>query len=130
MRFLFDIGHPAHVHYFRIVANKLQKEGHSVLFTLRNKDIAEDLLIKYNFEYVKLGKSRKGLINKILWVIKFTVRIIKVIRNLNQTYSLVFYSPYLDYALTICRIPSLVCRHELAIFNIKYISIFLFKFKT
>jgi len=120
MRFLFDIGHPAHVHYFRIVANKLQKEGHSVLFTLRNKDIAEDLLIKYNFEYVKLGKSRKGLINKILWVIKFTVRIIKVIRKFKPDLLISFYSPYLAYASTICRIPSLgFADTEHAIFNIK-----------
>jgi predicted glycosyltransferase len=39
VRLLFDIGHPAHVHYFRNLVSLLEEGGHEVLVTSREKDI-------------------------------------------------------------------------------------------
>ncbi|MGM0680788.1 MAG: DUF354 domain-containing protein [Thermodesulfobacteriota bacterium] len=44
MRILVDIGHPAHVHFFRPAVKILQEKGHEVVITSRRKEIATDLL--------------------------------------------------------------------------------------
>jgi predicted glycosyltransferase len=120
MRVLFDIGHPAHLHYFRNAASTLQNDGHSVLFSLRDKDIAEQLLQIYNFEYVKIGKSKKGIVNKILGVINFTWKTIKLVRKFKPDLIVSFYSPYAAYASFFTRVPSIgFADTEHAIYNIK-----------
>ena len=40
MNILIDIGHPAHVHMFHFFAIEMQKRGHQVLFTCRDKEFA------------------------------------------------------------------------------------------
>ena len=40
MNILIDIGHPAHVHMFHCFAIEMQKSGHQVLFTCRDKEFA------------------------------------------------------------------------------------------
>lgn len=44
MRVLIDIGHPAHVHFFRNPIDMLLAHGHEVIVTSRQKDMATDLL--------------------------------------------------------------------------------------
>jgi predicted glycosyltransferase len=44
MKILIDIGHPAHVHFFRHAISRLLGEGHEVLITSRDKEIAIQLL--------------------------------------------------------------------------------------
>ena len=44
MKVLIDINHPAHVHFFRQPALALQRAGHEVLFTSRDKDVTQELL--------------------------------------------------------------------------------------
>jgi predicted glycosyltransferase len=60
IRILFDLGHPAHVHLFRNVIRKLQSNGHSVIITIRDKDITAKLLDIYGFTYTKVSKARKS----------------------------------------------------------------------
>ena len=38
MRILIDIGHPAHVHIFKNFAHEMEKRGHELLFTCRDKE--------------------------------------------------------------------------------------------
>ncbi len=40
MKILIDMGHPAHVHSFRNAIRELEKRGHSVKVTARDKDVA------------------------------------------------------------------------------------------
>lgn len=44
MRILFDIAHPAHVHFFKNPALILKERGHELMITSRDKDVALDLL--------------------------------------------------------------------------------------
>ena len=48
MRIFIDIGHPAHVHYFRYIINKLKMDGNDIFITARNKDVTHQLLNNYN----------------------------------------------------------------------------------
>lgn len=60
MRLLFDILHPAHVHVFKHAIRELGARGHQVAITLREKDIARQLLDEYGFEYRVLSHKRTG----------------------------------------------------------------------
>jgi predicted glycosyltransferase len=60
MRLLFDILHPAHVHVFKHVIRELGARGHEVAITLREKDIARELLDEYGFDYRILSRKRTG----------------------------------------------------------------------
>ena len=47
MKILFDLGHPAHVHYFKNLIKLLEKNDHQVLIIAREKDVTHSLLKSY-----------------------------------------------------------------------------------
>lgn len=120
MILLFEIGHPAHLHYFRNAAKILQYHGHTVYFCLREKDITKILLEKYKFNYFYIGKNKEGLIKKILGIFNFTLKIIRIIKKTNADIIISFYSPYAAYASFLTGILSIgFADTEHAIYNIK-----------
>jgi uncharacterized protein len=77
MNILIDIGHPAHVHLFKHFVWGMQKKGHKVLFTTRDKEMAVYLLQCYQFAYVSFGKPFKSKHGKIWGLLKFDWLIFK-----------------------------------------------------
>jgi len=65
MRILVDIGHPAHVHYYRNLVEELQKAGNEVFWTVKEIPMAKRLLDHYDFEYFVLPKKADGLLGKV-----------------------------------------------------------------
>jgi len=61
MRLLVDILHPAHVHVFGALATELVGRGHEVRFTLRDKDVARELLDQHGIPYELLSRQRQGV---------------------------------------------------------------------
>lgn len=76
MKVLFDVGHPAHVHYFRNLARILIENGSSVLFTAKPKEMTVDLLKHYGLEYKIIGRVRRGLVGKAAGLISCTLQLI------------------------------------------------------
>lgn len=69
MRILIEITHPAHVHFFRNAITELQKHGHSVAVTAREKDVATGLLDNYQIPYTtlsKVGRSKFALVSEAI----------------------------------------------------------------
>ena len=69
MRILIEITHPAHVHFFRNAITELQKRGHIVAVTAREKDVATGLLDNYQIPYTtlsKVGRSKSALIGEAI----------------------------------------------------------------
>lgn len=60
MKILVDIGHPAHVHFYKHFIWEMEKRGHEVLVTARDKDVAVDLLDAYNIDHSVVGKIGQG----------------------------------------------------------------------
>lgn len=60
MHILIDVGHPAHVHFYKHVIWRLQERGHEVLIAARDKDVTLALLDYYGFPYRTLSASGKG----------------------------------------------------------------------
>lgn len=70
MRILIDVGHPGHVHMYHYFTEEMQRRGHEVLFSCRDKEFEIRLLKQFGFKYVNFGKKHKGIIGKIfdtLW---------------------------------------------------------------
>ncbi|GBC60383.1 DUF354 domain-containing protein [Desulfonema ishimotonii] len=60
MRILVDIGHPAHVHFYKHAIWDCQRRGHEVLISARNKDVTIPLLNRYGFPYKILSDVGSG----------------------------------------------------------------------
>lgn len=60
MRILIDIGHPAHVHFFKNPIRLLQEEGHQILITSRDKECAIGLLDDLGLEHRCLSVQNRG----------------------------------------------------------------------
>jgi predicted glycosyltransferase len=52
MKIIVDIGHPAHVHFFKYTMRNLQKKGHQIKICVREREnIVKTLLNTYNFPF-------------------------------------------------------------------------------
>jgi uncharacterized protein len=63
---LIDIGHPAHIHYFRNLAIELQKKGNTVFWSTRDIPILKQLLSSYGYGYFVLSKKSDTISGKII----------------------------------------------------------------
>ena len=56
MRIFIDIGHPAHVHYFKNFIQIMNKNNHKILIVARNKEITHELLNFYEINCLFISK--------------------------------------------------------------------------
>ena len=77
MKVLIDIGHPAHVHYFRNLIKILEARGHSILITTRDKEITLKLLDRYGLPYKCTSKNRSSLLGKMIALVKNDLSILR-----------------------------------------------------
>jgi len=60
MKIIVDIGHPAHVHFYKNFIRRMEERGHELVVTARDKDVALPLLKAFDIEYEVVGKIGKG----------------------------------------------------------------------
>lgn len=60
MRVLFDLVHPAQVHFFKNAIGRLKADGHESLVVARGKDVALPLLDALGIEYRSISEKRGG----------------------------------------------------------------------
>lgn len=98
MRILVDIGHPAHVHYFKHFMRIMQAKGHEFLVTARDKEITFTLLEQYGIPYVNRGKGGTSLPGKIRYILKADLFIWKQARKFKPDLFMSFASTYAAHA--------------------------------
>jgi uncharacterized protein len=59
VKILFDIVHPAHVHFFKHMIRALEARGHSTRIVARQKDVTTALLDELGLPYETIGRSGK-----------------------------------------------------------------------
>lgn len=94
MKCIIDIGHPAHVHYFKNIVKILEGKGYSFHFTLRERDSTVALMDKYGFNYTKRGKGGKNIITKLLLMPVMDFKVYKAAREFKPDLFISFASPY------------------------------------
>ena len=105
MRIFIDIGHPAHVHYFRYTINKLKNDGHNIFITARRKDVTHQLLDNYNIPYTSRGTGSNSLIGKFFYLLKADLLLLRLAKDFNPDLFLSFASPYASHVSSIIRKP-------------------------
>ncbi len=105
MKILIDIGHPAHVHYFKNFIRIMEEKGHSISISARDKEVTFDLLNYYKLPYFNRGKGRKGLSGKLFYIIEGDLRLLKFARSLKPDLFLSFGSPYAAHVAWLMRKP-------------------------
>ncbi len=95
MKVLFDIGHPAHVHFFRYIIRDLEKNGHDIKICVREREgIVKELLETYGFKYEELEENTPGLVNKMFTMFKNDRKLLKISKQFNPDLFVSVASPY------------------------------------
>jgi uncharacterized protein len=79
VRFLIDIGHPAHVHLFKNFIFEMKEKGNEVIVTCKDQTIVKQLLRIYKIKYINLGKKGKGLYGKLVKQFFFDIKVLKLL---------------------------------------------------
>lgn len=107
MRILLDIGHPAHVHYFKHVIQGLNRTGCQVIVVARAKEITFELLKAYNIPFFSRGRGKNNLLGKFFYLFYGTLRIIKIAKKNKIDFFISFASPYNALASVFYRKPNI-----------------------
>lgn len=83
MRILVDVIHPAHVHFFKNFIWEMEKKGHEILVTARDKDVTITLLNSYGIKYTVLSKAVSGLFGLGKELLKRDIALLKISRKFN-----------------------------------------------
>ena len=107
MRIQIDIGHPAHVHYFRNLIKILESKGNSVFVTSRDKEVSLNLLNKYNIPFISRGKGRNGYMGKFIYLFEGSWVLLKNAVKFKPDLFFSFGSPYLAIVAFLLRKPNI-----------------------
>lgn len=107
MKILIDIGHPAHVHYFRNFYFKMLERGHKILITSRDKEVCFALLNAYKIPYKSRGKGKDSITGKLLYMLYADGFILRNALKFKPDLFLSFASPYAAQASFLFRKPHL-----------------------
>ena len=105
MKILVDIGHPAHVHVFKNVIWEMERNGHKVKITVRDKDVSIRLLNAYGFKYEVVGINQKNILNKAIAMVKVDYNLLKIIWSFKPDIFVSKGSPYAAQVSKIVRKP-------------------------
>ena len=107
MKILVDIGHPADVHFFKNIINRLEKEGHSVKITARSKDVVLSLLDSYGHEYEIVGSFGTTFTKKAIGYLKKFHELYKIVNNYSPDVLIGFANPFISQIGYLKRIKSI-----------------------
>jgi len=107
MKILFDIGHPAHVHFFKNAIWALKEKSHDVMITARDKEVSLNLLDAYGLTYINLGKNQKGLFNKAIGMLKIDYKLYNVAKKFQPDVLVGVHNPYIAHAGRLLGRPSI-----------------------
>jgi hypothetical protein len=108
MRVLIDIGHPAHVHFYKNLINDLIKKGHTVQLTARNKEVTHALLKAYGFEFINRGDLKKSMIGKALGILFVDYTLYKIARQFKPDILLGVHNPYISHIGKLLGKPTII----------------------
>src|SRR5690625_3269007 len=93
-KILIDIGHPAHVHYFKNFIKIMECRGHEFLLTARDKEVTHKLLNSYKINFTTRGTGKKGIIGKAAYLIYGTKPLYYLAQKFKPDLFLSVASPY------------------------------------
>ena len=98
MKILIDIGHPAHVHYFKHFIKMMKQKGHHLEVTARDKEIVHNLLNLYQISFKSRGKGAKSNLGKFFYLFYADFVILSIAKKFKPDLFLSFGSAYAAHA--------------------------------
>ena len=109
MNILFDIGHPAHAHFFRHPIRMLRDHGHNIIVTSRIKEFALELLDEMGIQHIPLSRLGKGgLVSLASELVKRDIALLKVVKKNNIDIMAAIGGVSIAHVTRLTGIPSLV----------------------
>ncbi|HYW36235.1 MAG TPA: DUF354 domain-containing protein, partial [Balneolaceae bacterium] len=105
MKILIDIGHPAHVHYFRNFYKIMARHGHEIMVTARDKEMTHELLQSYEIPFSSRGKGAAGAAGKLAYLLKGDAILLRKALSFKPDIFLSFSSPYAAQVSALLRKP-------------------------
>lgn len=107
-KILFDIGHPADVHFFKNLIWEMQKKGNEVLITSRMKENTFQLLDYYGFDFIDLGVNKKGLLRKAIGLAQTDYKLLNISKKFKPDILTGFASPYITHVARLIKKKSIL----------------------
>lgn len=109
MKFLFDINHPAHVHFFRHPIALLRARGHDIVVTSRAKEMAMPLLDELGIAHRPLSAMKgKGLLGLGRELLQRDAALYRVVRQEKPAVLASIGGTFIAHVGWLTRTPSLV----------------------
>ena len=105
MNIVIDIGHPAHVHYFRNYIEIMRSQGAKFLLFARDKEITIQLLKLYKLDFINRGKGGSGLVGKMKYLPWADLFIYRKSRSFKPDLFISFASTYAAHAAFLSNKP-------------------------
>lgn len=121
MKIMINVGHPAQIHFFRKLAQKLVDNGHSVKFIARDKDVAIKILENTGFDYDVISHRGNNLYSLILEMIKRHYLFIGIIKKYSPDLILSGFDPSATQIGKLFGIPTIILADNRP--NVKRLSI-------
>jgi predicted glycosyltransferase len=93
LRVIVDIGHPAHVHFFKNTIWNLEKKGHKVMVVSRDKDVVVQLLNAYGIPHTVISKVKPGKIHLIEEMFVREYKLLQISKKFNPDVLMGILSP-------------------------------------
>lgn len=104
-RILIDLGHPAHIHYFKHTISQLEERGYKFKIIARDKEVLLDLLKEYNIKFVNRGKGKNSLYGKLWYTLYADLVVLLHSIFFRPNIYLSFASPYAAQVAWLLRKP-------------------------
>lgn len=108
MKILIDMGHPAHVHLFKNFIREMEKRGHEIKVTARDKDVTRQLLDAYHIPYEPVGTMKGGKINLLMEWIYRDFKILTIARKFKPDILMGVLNPAIVHAAKILGKKSII----------------------
>lgn len=97
MKFMVNMAHPAHVHYFKNFITKMQEKGHEVQILAFDKEVTFKLLDNYGLSYIKFGRHNKTLAKKLVDIPISDVKLYKIAKDFDPDFFIGFGAIYASH---------------------------------
>jgi len=108
MKILIDLGHPAHIHYFKNLIKIMSGKGHEFSIVARDKEVLHKLMDNLTLPFTSRGKGRKTLLGKLLYLFYADYVIYKEAKKFKPDIFLSFSSTYAAHVSRVVGRPHIV----------------------
>ena len=108
MKILIDIGHPAHVHYFKNFVSIMTSRGHDFLVIAKDRNVTHELLVAYNIDFTARKDYPKNILGKLINIPATDFFVIRKSLKFKPDILLGFSGTHVSHAGWLLGIPSII----------------------